>query len=124
MEKLLLHTILLSKFSSQTGFKPTHKTNTEDYRSNLSELKYKAITRIAITIAQDATHPLNHHLDILPSGCRYRSLRCRRAHFGKSLLPAAIAAQNKATCWGKSCFHVVLIIIVMCFCVILHEFCL
>ena len=61
----------------------------------LSELNLKAISRIASTIAQDNTHPLNCHLTIMPSGRRYRSLLCRRARYGKSLVPAAIAALNK-----------------------------
>ena len=61
----------------------------------LSELNVKAISRIASTIAQDNTHPLNCHFTIMPSGRRYRSLLCRRARYGKSLVPAAIAALNK-----------------------------
>ena len=58
---------------------------------NLSELNNKAIARIATTIRQDITYPLNHNFTLLPSGCRYRSLRCRRALLSKSLIPAAVA---------------------------------
>ena len=65
--------------------------------SNLSELNCKAITLIAITTAQDITHPLDCHSTVMPSGCRYRSLRCRRVHLGKSLVPAVIEALNRIT---------------------------
>jgi hypothetical protein len=60
----------------------------------LSELNLKAISGIASTIALDNSHPLNCHFTIMPSGRRYRSLLCRRACYGKSLVPAAIAALN------------------------------
>jgi hypothetical protein len=61
----------------------------------LSELNIKAISHIASTIALDNTHPLNCHFTVMPSGRRYRSLLCRRARYGKSLVPAAITALNK-----------------------------
>ena len=61
---------------------------------NLTELNNKSITRIANTIAQDITHPLNQYISPPPSGRRYRSTKYRRARLGKSLIPAAIAALN------------------------------
>ncbi len=61
---------------------------------NLTELNNRAITRIAISIEQDSTHPLNEYLDPLPSGRRYRAMRCRRARFGRSLIPSAITYLN------------------------------
>ena len=61
---------------------------------NLTELNNRSITRLANTIVQDITHPLNQYIIPLPSGRRYRTTRFRRARFGKSLIPAAIAALN------------------------------
>ena len=46
---------------------------------NLSELNNKSITRLANTIAQDITHPLNQYITPLPLGRRYRTIKFRRA---------------------------------------------
>ena len=43
---------------------------------NLQELNTKAITRIAHAISLEITHPLNHYFLLLPSGRRFRSIRC------------------------------------------------
>ena len=65
---------------------------------NLIELNNKSITRLANTIAQDITHPLNQYIIPLPSGRRYRTIKFRRVRLGKSLIPAAIAALNSRPC--------------------------
>jgi len=67
---------------------------------NLTELNNKAIARIATSIEQDITNPLNLHLIPLPSGRRYRTMRCRRARLGRSLVPAAIACLNNRP-WAR-----------------------
>ena len=61
---------------------------------NLTVLNNRSITRIANSIAHDTTHPLKKYFNLLPSGRRYRTLRFKRARFGKSLVPAAIDALN------------------------------
>lgn len=61
---------------------------------NLCDLNHKAVVRLAHTIANDSDHPLNPHFTLLPSGCRYRALKCRRARFSKSFVPSARAALN------------------------------
>ncbi len=62
---------------------------------NLTDLNNRATTLLAISIEQDITHPLNTHLIPLPSGRRHRALRCKRARFGKSLIPVAITTLNE-----------------------------
>ena len=61
---------------------------------NLTDLNNKSISRIAYSIAQDPTHPLNKYFTLLPSGRRYRTLKFNRARFKKSLVPAAIEVLN------------------------------
>ena len=61
---------------------------------NLTELNNRSITRIANSIAQDTSHPLNKYINLLPSGRRYRTLKFNRARFRKSLVPAAIEVLN------------------------------
>ncbi len=62
--------------------------------STPTELNNRDITRIAITIEQDFTHPLYECIAPLPSGRRYWAMRCRRAHFGRSLIPSVITYLN------------------------------
>lgn len=47
-------------------------------------------------VTQGITHPLRLHLPFLPSGCRWRALRCSRAH-----LPVARAAITNMLCWSR-----------------------
>ena len=75
----------------------------------LTVLNNKSITRLAITIAQDITHPLNQYIIPLPSGRRYRTIKFRRTRLGKSLIPAAIAALNSRPRWSVCpllCCHI------------------
>lgn len=91
------YTCFFSMHSVTNWAKLTQITNTAAKVIGLSptRLNYKAIARIADTIAQDITHPLNHHFTVLPSERRYRSLRCSGARFSKSLVPAAIASPKQ-----------------------------
>lgn len=57
------------------------------------------ITGLALIIANGTDHPLNSHFTLLPSGHRDRTLKWRRAGFGRSLVPSAIAALNKLPHW-------------------------
>lgn len=74
----------------QVSSKLTHITNTAAKMRglptpSLTKLNCRSIRRIAVTIGHQS-HPLNCHFTILPSSRRYRPLKCRRAHFGKSIL--------------------------------------
>ena len=72
---------------------------------NLIELNNTAIGRFAISVELDSTHPLNEYLAPLPSGRRYRVLRCRRARFGRSLIPQSLSILtiDIAECYSE-CF--------------------
>ena len=62
----------------------------------LQELNDKAIARVAHAISLDITHPLNRYFSPLPSGRRFRTTRCNKARFSRSLIPSAIQIINKA----------------------------
>lgn len=57
-----------------------------------TELHNKAIACIETSTAKDTAHPLNYYFTPLVSRQRYRALRCRRAPFGKSLIPTLLAS--------------------------------
>lgn len=59
---------------------------------NLTKRNTRSITYFATSIEWDVMHPLNQHFIPLPSGSRYRILKFRKAHLGKSSIPAAIPA--------------------------------
>lgn len=61
---------------------------------SLTELNNRAIGRFAFSIEQDHAHPLPEHLTPLPSGRRYRALRCKKAQLGRSLIPLVITFLN------------------------------
>ena len=63
---------------------------------NLSDLNNTAITRRALGIAHDPSHPLNSSFVMLPSQRRYRTLACKRARYSRSFVPSAITSLNKA----------------------------
>ena len=45
-------------------------------------------------IVEDAKHPLHPNYEILPSGLRLRSIRCRTARYSKSFVPSSIKLMN------------------------------
>lgn len=101
---LLLQLSVCFNMLSVTNLGQTHTHNQhccQDNRSphthNLSERNCKAITHIANAIPQNIAQPLSHHFTVLASGRRYRSLRCRRTRFDKSLVLVAIADLNMGT---------------------------
>ena len=55
---------------------------------SLSQLCEAATLRKARALAADTDHPLNEHFCVLPSGRRYRCIKCRKARFGKSFVPS------------------------------------
>ena len=61
---------------------------------SLSELTDKAILRKAKVITSDISHPLNIYFRLLPSGRRYRCLKCHKVRFSKSFIPLAIKRLN------------------------------
>ena len=63
--------------------------------NSLDKVLDKMITRKARAIASDSSHPLNKHLELLPSNRRYRTLTCKRNRYKNSFLPKAVHALNK-----------------------------
>ena len=57
------------------------------------------ITQLTLIIANDTDHPLYFHFTLMPSDHRDRTLKCRRAGFGRGFFPYAIAALNKRSHW-------------------------
>ncbi len=88
---------------------------------NLTELNNRAITCIAISIEHDSTHPLNEYIAPLPSGRRYRAMRCRSAHFGRSLIPSAITYLNNRH--RSSYLNCVCVCVCVCVCIKMFYVC-
>ena len=63
--------------------------------NSLDKILEKVTTRKARAIARDQSHPLNKHLELLPSNRRYRTLTCKRNRYKNSFLPKAVHALNK-----------------------------
>ncbi len=99
---LCCSTCLYNMFSVKNWTKLTHITCTATRiiglpTPNLTELNNRAITRIALSIEQDSKHPLDEHLALLPSGRRYKTLRCRRATHQQTV------QKHIVVCWFQ-CF--------------------
>ena len=60
----------------------------------LTDLNERATVRKARVVAADSNHPLHEYFEILPSGRRYRCLKCKKARYGKSFVPTAIKQLN------------------------------
>ena len=60
----------------------------------LSGLVQKATVRKAQAVAENPDHPLNCEFEILSSGRRYRTMKCKKAKFSRSFVPNAIKALN------------------------------
>ena len=60
----------------------------------LLDIYKKCTTQRCQVIQNDVTHPLNPNYQMLPSGRRLRSLKCRTARFSKSFVPASIRILN------------------------------
>ena len=63
---------------------------------SLSTLCNRALLRKACAVADDTSHPLQSEFVRLPSGQRYRTLRCPRVRFRNSFIPSAVRALNSA----------------------------
>ena len=61
---------------------------------SLSQLCEVATLRKARALADETDHPLSEYFCLLPSGRRYRCMKCSKARFNKSFVPAAIRALN------------------------------
>ena len=46
------------------------------------------------TIIKDSQHPLNNSYQLLPSGRRFQSLKCRTSRYSNSFLPSSIRILN------------------------------
>ncbi len=47
-----------------------------------------------MAISEDTTHPLNYALELLPSGCRYRTLKATKSIYKLTIAPDAISLLN------------------------------
>ena len=63
--------------------------------TGLDKVLDKIIARKARKIANDPSHPLNKHFELLPSKRRYRTITCKRNRYKNSFLPKAVHALNK-----------------------------
>ncbi len=64
--------------------------------SYLQTLYEKSVLREAYKILNDTTHILNPEFEMLPSGRRFRMLRCRLNRFKNSFIPSATKALNSS----------------------------
>ena len=62
---------------------------------SLPHLTEHACIRKARAIERDPEHPLSHHFEFLPSGRRFRSIKCNTHRFRQSFIPHAITLLNK-----------------------------
>ena len=74
---------------SQTAEKISGRKN-----PNLTTIVDRATVRKAHAIAKNQEHPLFSEFVLLPSGKRYRSLKCKKAKFSRSFIPTAIKMIN------------------------------
>ncbi|XP_055490207.1 uncharacterized protein LOC129696376 isoform X2 [Leucoraja erinacea] len=61
---------------------------------SVQELFQSRCLKKAQRIAKDKLHPLHTHLDLLPSGKRYRSIKARTTRLLNSFLPQAVRLLN------------------------------
>ena len=60
----------------------------------LNSLVEKATVRKAESIVKNPDHPLYDEFDLLSSGRRYRTIKCKKAKFSRSFVPSAIKTLN------------------------------
>ena len=63
--------------------------------SSLENLYCKSALQRCELITTDKTHPLHNMYQMLPSGRRMRSVRCRTKRYSDSFVPASIRLLNK-----------------------------
>ena len=61
---------------------------------NLNTIVDRATVRKAQAIVKNPEHPLNSEFVSLPSGKRYRSIKCKKAKYSRSFMPTAIKLLN------------------------------
>ena len=62
---------------------------------SLPQLTERACLRKARAIERDQDHPLSHTFESLPSGRRFRSIKCNTNRYKHSFIPHAITLLNK-----------------------------
>ena len=62
----------------------------------ISEIADKALLRRAHAVSADSSHPLHAEFELLPSGRRYRSIKCKKAKYSRSFVPMAVNRLNAA----------------------------
>ena len=60
----------------------------------LVELYKQAVIFRSNTITNDRKHPLCLKYEIMPSGKRYRSIKCRTARYNRSFVPTSVRILN------------------------------
>jgi hypothetical protein len=63
----------------------------------ITEITDKALLRKAHAVSADSSHPLHAEFELLPSGRRYRSTKCKKAKFSRSFVPMAVNRLNAAS---------------------------
>uniref|UniRef100_A0AAQ6IKW0 Alkylated DNA repair protein AlkB homologue 8 N-terminal domain-containing protein n=1 Tax=Anabas testudineus TaxID=64144 RepID=A0AAQ6IKW0_ANATE len=61
---------------------------------SLQTVYHRRVHRRAATILKDPTHPQHGLFTLLPSGRRYRSVKCRTSRLSNSVFPSAIRLLN------------------------------
>jgi hypothetical protein len=62
--------------------------------SSLEKIYKKSVIQRCNIITADCQHPLHNQYVILPSGRRFRSLKCRTSRYLKSFVPSSIRILN------------------------------
>ena len=62
----------------------------------IDKIQLKAIERKSFEILNNKKHVLHHEFNSLPSGRRYREIKCRTNRYKFTFIPQAIKAINKA----------------------------
>ncbi|KAK7910502.1 hypothetical protein WMY93_015186 [Mugilogobius chulae] len=95
--------------TSSTNQAPAKRTVHSDLPVLETLHKCRILNR-ALQILSDPSHPGRDMFELLPSGRRYRSIRCRSARHAKSFFPQAVTSDGLATLPSKlhRCIPVIL----------------
>ena len=63
--------------------------------STLKDIYEKCVLQRTVVIRADTSHPLNSQYQLLPSGRRLRSIKCRTTRYSNTFIPASIKALNR-----------------------------
>ena len=63
--------------------------------STLKDIYEKCVLQRTVVIRADTSHPLSSQYQLLPSGRRLRSIKCRTTRYSNTFIPASIKALNR-----------------------------